>query len=115
DRRLKSSIRYLPPGQLDNIMRLKPVSFIMKDDAKQQRELGLIAQDVEPVFPELVGTGDSNGMRSMNYIGLLSPMIAAMQEQQAEIERLRQENAALSRRMDALEGKIRPPLRPYNP
>lgn len=42
-------------------------------------------------------------------------MIAAMQEQQAEIKRLRQENAALSRRMDALEGKIRPPLRPYNP
>lgn len=73
DRRLKSDIRYLPPGQLDNIMRLKPVSFIMKNDAQQQRELGLIAQDVEPVFPELVGTGDSSGMRSMNYIGLLSP------------------------------------------
>lgn len=46
-------------------------------------ELGLIAQDVEPVFPDLVET-DPTGMRSMNYVGLISPMIGAIKEQQAE-------------------------------
>jgi len=60
------------------------VSFTMKDDPKQEIELGVIAQDVEPIFPVLVQT-DANGMKSMNYIGLIAPMIEAIKTQQLQI------------------------------
>jgi len=56
----------------------------MKDDPKQEIELGVIAQDVEPIFPVLVQT-DANGMKSMNYIGLIAPMIEAIKTQQLQI------------------------------
>ncbi len=87
DRRAKLAIQVLPAGQLHRIMQLAPVSFIMKNDPKQRTELGLIAQDVEPLYPNLVQT-DSTGMKSMNYVSLISPIIAAMQEQQYEIRAL---------------------------
>lgn len=101
DRRLKADIVPLPP-QLARIERLAPVSFTMKDDPTRRTELGLIAQDVEAVYPALVST-NPNGAKAMNYQGLIAPMIAAMQEQQREIETLRAENAALARRLDAIE------------
>jgi hypothetical protein len=87
DRRLKKDIQPLAPGQLAKIMQLQPVSFVMKDDPKGRTELGLIAQDTEPLYPDLVQT-DPDGSKSLNYVGLAAPLIEAMQEQQAEIDRL---------------------------
>jgi hypothetical protein len=86
DRRAKSDIRPLP-GQLANLMQLEPVSFVMNSDPKHRTELGLIAQDVEPIYPELVDTG-TDGIKSLSYVSLVAPMIEAMQEQQAEIKTL---------------------------
>jgi len=88
DRLLKTDIRPLPPGQLAKMMQLQPVSFVMKDDPKHRTELGLIAQDTEPLYPDLVQT-DPDGSKSLGYVGLVSPLIKAMQEQQAEIDHLR--------------------------
>jgi Chaperone of endosialidase len=87
DRRAKDDIEPLPPGQLEKLMRLQPVSFVMKNDPQRRTELGLIAQDVQPLYPEIVQTGD-NGMKSMAYVELVAPLIKAMQEQQAEIKTL---------------------------
>jgi hypothetical protein len=111
DRRVKSDITLLS-NQLEKVAQLRPVSFVMKDDPKQRVELGLIAQDVEPIFPELVG--DSGGMKSMNYLGLIAPLVGAVQELEAENAALRRNFQELSQRMNVLEGKIRPPLTPYN-
>lgn len=89
DRRAKKDIRPLPSGQLAKIMQLQPVSFVMKDDQKGRTEFGLIAQDTEPLYPELVQT-DKDGSKSLGYVGLVAPLIKAVQEQQAEIEHLRE-------------------------
>jgi trimeric autotransporter adhesin len=86
DRRAKHDITPLP-GQLAKLMQLEPVSFVMNNDPRHRTELGLIAQDVEPLYPDLVDT-DASGMKSMAYVGLIGPMIKAMQEQQAEIKTL---------------------------
>ena len=88
DRRAKDNIQPLPSGQLAKLMQLQPVSFVMKADPKHRTELGLIAQDTEPLFPDLVLT-DTNGMKSLNYVALVAPIIQGMQEQQAEINQLR--------------------------
>jgi hypothetical protein len=107
DRRLKRDIRKLP-RQAERIAKLEPVSFTMKDDPAARTELGFIAQDVEPLYPDLVVT-DSKGTRSLNYIGLIAPMVAAMQEQQAEIATLKAEIAALKRKGGEIATSAPPP------
>lgn len=71
------------------LLQVKGVQYRWKDptlDAGQQ--LGVVAQDVEAAFPELV-TRDSNGLRSVNYSGLIAPLIEALREQQTELVSLR--------------------------
>ncbi|MCW8966557.1 MAG: tail fiber domain-containing protein [Candidatus Pacearchaeota archaeon] len=111
DRRKKENIKPLT-SQLDKITRLQGVSFTMKDDEGKAEELGLIAQDVEDIFPELVI--QKNGTYALNYVGLIAPMVEGIKEMQEEISDLKAENHKLSRRISVLEGKIRPPLRSYN-
>lgn len=107
DRRLKENIVPITHS-LDKIAALKPVSFTMKADKKHRTELGLIAQDVEPVYPMLVNT-TPDGTKTMNYVGLIGPMVEAIKE-------LKAENARLKARLDRLEHQhsAPPPARRYN-
>jgi len=72
---------------LERVLNLRGVSFEWKDDGK--KDIGLIAQEVEQVFPELVW--ESNGLKSVEYANLVAVLIEAMKEQQSQIEELRQE------------------------
>jgi hypothetical protein len=104
DRRMKIDIIPLS-GQLARVAALEGVSFVMKDDPQKQRELGLIAQDVETVYPELVKTS-AEGVKSLNYIGLTAPIIEAVKELKTENDQLRQDNAAIRARLHALENRL---------
>lgn len=104
DKRLKTDIQTLPKNQLDNIAKLEGVSFKMKDDIGAGDELGFIAQDVQGVYPNLIKE-DNNGMLSMNYVGLIAPMVEAMKELKAQNDLLREENEAIRKRLEALEEK----------
>lgn len=90
DIRLKKNIQPLPENSnLENIMKLKPVSFYWKDASRGSKmKLGFIAQDIEKIYPNLIEKG-SDGMLSFDYTGLISPIVAATQEQQKEIAALR--------------------------
>lgn len=92
DRRLKTDIAPLSSA-LDNILKLQGVSFTWKDSGK--KSVGLIAQDVEKVYPELVGTNPTTGMKSVEYGNLVAPLIEAVKAQQKEIDALKQEVADL--------------------
>jgi hypothetical protein len=43
-------------------------------DAKEQPGIGVIAQDVDKVFPALVST-DEHGRKQVDCIGLIAPLI----------------------------------------
>ena len=63
-----------------------------KEDFPEQEfddrlQYGLIAQEVEAVFPELVKT-DDNGDKAVNYDGLIPFLLEAIKEQQQRIEQL---------------------------
>jgi hypothetical protein len=73
-------------NSLAKIMQLEGVSFAWKSNGKEN--LGLIAQNVQGVFPELIAT-DSDGILSLNYDGLSAPIIQAIKEQQTQIDDLR--------------------------
>jgi hypothetical protein len=51
------------------------------------KQIGVIAQDVEKVFPELVG--ENEGYKTTNYIGLIPVLIEAVKEQQQMIDELK--------------------------
>ena len=73
---------------LDDVLALRAVRFTWRDAARDDpRALGLIAQEVENVFPEVVTTGP-DGFKGINYSGLIAPLIEALKEQQARIDEL---------------------------
>jgi len=89
DRRLKNDINEIEYG-LDEVLRLDPVSYRWKSKPDQGRKLGLIAQDVQDVIPEVVYAPDApDGMLGMNYAELVPILIKAIQEQQRQIDELR--------------------------
>jgi hypothetical protein len=59
----------------------------MKKDGKQK--IGVLAQDIQKVFPELVTTDDKD-MLAVNYQGLVPVLINALKEQQSEIDELKE-------------------------
>jgi hypothetical protein len=91
DFRLKRDIQPVADG-MDGVMKLKPVSYILKSNGMPG--LGFIAQDVEKVYPQLVTKGD--GMKAVNYEGLIAPLVDAVQH-------LKHENDDLRQRLDKLE------------
>ena len=52
----------------------------------QKTEYGFLAQDLQKVFPELVRKNDSTGMLSINYIGMIPVLTAAINEMQQTAE-----------------------------
>ncbi len=119
DKHEKKNIKPLS-GSLDQIIKLQGMSFVMINDDKNRRELGFVAQDVQKVFPNLVDV-TPNGRMGLNYIGLIAPITEAIKELDAKNLALENENAELRQmihklnaRMDVIEGKRRPTLKPYN-
>ena len=100
DRRFKTNIK-LETGALSKLMLLNPVTYDKQDinpntpvekkeiiNERGKNQHGLIAQELLEVFPELV-VQDANGFYGVKYQELISVLIKAMQEQQAEIENLK--------------------------
>jgi len=95
DERLKENITNLP-SQLDNIMALRPVEFDWKDGAGHQ--IGFIAQEVNEIYPDLVGVGANEMLTLTDMNKNDARLIKCIQEQQALI-------TALTARVAALEDK----------
>ncbi len=113
DRRLKEDIQ--PVGDvLQRVMRLQPVTYHMRKSDSATRQLGFIAQDVQPLFPELVDhrpVGDSQAeLYTLHYRGFGVLAIASIQElmvkQEEQYNDLRTENRELHRRIDALSAQV---------
>jgi hypothetical protein len=98
DESLKENVAEL--DGLDIIKRLRGVSFTWKETGEDS--VGLIAQEVEKVLPELVSTDSKTGLKSVQYGNIVGPLIEAVKEQQTEIDELKSELKALSEKVDAL-------------
>ena len=88
DRKLKEDIREIKSA-LDNICKLKPSIFKWKDvnpGVEKTDNLGLIAQDVHEIYPEVVK--DNGDCLSLEYTGLIAPIIKAIQELTERISKI---------------------------
>ena len=87
DEKLKENIEGLTSLHVDNLIKLNPVKYNLKRDKNKETHFGLIAQDVEKLYPELVHN-DTN-YKSINYIELIPILIEKMKQMQEEIDRLK--------------------------
>jgi hypothetical protein len=108
DRRLKNTIQSIDNSAVTKYLNLRPVTFYWNQDKPRDPSLqfGLIAQEVEPLFPEMVNTGtDEMQTKSVNYQSLHALSLKVIQEQQKQIEILQQKQATLEQRLLLLESK----------
>ena len=70
--------------------KLNPVSFTFKDDDQNKKHFGLIAQELETIYPELVVNSEI-GFKAVNYTELIPIMLAQMKNMQTEIDKLKEE------------------------
>ncbi len=94
DERLKKNILDIRHG-LQQVMQLRPCEYQMNSqDDSEQKTLGFIAQETISVVPESVSEMQS-GFYGMDKAALIPVLVKAIQEQQAMIDELKSEVAAL--------------------
>ena len=105
DERFKKNINDLE-GSLNSVLQLRGVNFEFKTDEfpekkfNEGKQIGLIAQEVEKVYPEFVMT-DYEGYKSVAYQNLVTVLIEAVKEQQKQIETLKNRIEYLATKLEA--------------
>jgi hypothetical protein len=106
DERLKQGVTNLGYG-LSEVLALRPVTWTWRNEPDQGRQMGLIAQEVETLLPELVATTkDADQMKGLNYVGLVPVVIKAIQEQHAITERDQLQIKQQQREIDGLKALV---------
>ncbi|MBI5527552.1 MAG: tail fiber domain-containing protein, partial [Deltaproteobacteria bacterium] len=104
DSRLKKNVVGLH-GALDKLLRLRGVTFEWRGSDTTRilpgKQIGMIAQEVEPVFPEWVGIG-RDGFKNITYRGFEALTVEAFREQQSQLEALRAQNERLEKKVEAV-------------
>ena len=116
DYRLKENIESVEPGNIYNIMKLNvvqynlkqrsvdvgdtatvPVSYYTEDpDLLQKKHYGLIAQELQDIYPDLVYEG-GDGFLSVNYVELIPLLIESIQSLKQEVDQLKGNQKASKR------------------
>ncbi|WP_425390602.1 tail fiber domain-containing protein [Ekhidna sp.] len=118
DKRFKDNIEPLT-NSLSNTLKISGYTYKWNDVAKEvkgisdeKEQIGVLAQELEKVYPQLVKT-DAEGYKSVNYPALTTVLIEAIKELNAEVKTLKAENeelksnalktAELSKRIETIE------------
>lgn len=89
---VKENIQPLGSG-INTIMQLRPVSFYFKQGWRnygEGQQIGFIAQDIEKVLPNSVFVTPKTGKMGYNETDIIPLLVKAVQEQEIEIENLKQ-------------------------
>ncbi len=111
DKRLKTDIVPIN-GALDKVLQLKGIYHYWDTlnfpnrSFSSERTIGLIAQDVQKVFPELIST-DDDGYLGVNYTKFTAVLLQAMKEQQALIDQQNQNNEKQQYQIDFLMEELK--------
>jgi hypothetical protein len=95
DRRLKENIEDLPYG-LNEVIKLRPVEFNwIKEKRDGKHDIGVIAQEVEDIIPEIVKETlhlpMEKNYKSVDYAKLAVVLVNAVKEQQEQIDELKED------------------------
>ncbi len=106
DERLKKDIKPFESDVLSKVALLQPVTFHWRNELPEYMKgnaegIGLIAQQVELIFPELVST-DQNGFEQVNYTKLPYLMLQAIRELKEQNDRKDQQVEDLKKQVEQL-------------
>ena len=102
--RYKHDIRDMGDAS-DKLMKLRPVTFQYKEDSTGTREYGLIAEEVEKVYPELVIDGSDGKAQTVAYQELPAMLLNEVQKERRQLAQKDAEIAAMRRQLAALQKK----------
>lgn len=103
DERLKRDVEPLT-DVLQRLEAVHGVRFAWRDGGG--REVGVIAQELEQAFPELVHRSGPEAMRAVDYGKLSAVLLQAVKELKRDNAELEERNRELARRLDALEARM---------
>ena len=115
DARFKTQVRPVA-GALAGMLRLRGVRYqwnalgVRHGGEAGTEQIGLLAQELEKVYPELVRT-DEQGYKSVNYAQLTPVLIEAIKELNAQVDALQADNAALHQQAAASTASFEQRLR----
>jgi len=93
DIKLKKNVEDLNYG-LKDVLNIRPVSFDWKEKRNGKHDIGFIAQEIEKIIPEVVSEVDTLNTeekhKTVDYAKLTSVLIKAVQEQQEQINELKE-------------------------
>ena len=89
DKKFKDNVIQLD-GALDKVKEIRGVSFDWNDkqDSYKGHDIGVIAQEVEAVYPELVHHREEDDSKAVDYVKLTAVLIEAVKELSAKVEAL---------------------------
>jgi hypothetical protein len=115
DLRLKTDIETIE-NALDKVCRLRGVSYRLKEnyDPESTKSLGMIAQELEQEFPELVsefkkdadGDGEEESYKAISYGGFTAPLLEAVKELKARNDVLEAKTPELETKLGSLETAV---------
>ena len=70
-----------------NLMKLRPVTFRYKDDPQGIKQYGLVAEEVEKLYPELVIHSTDGQVQSVRYLTLIGMLLNELQKQAAGLQK----------------------------
>jgi hypothetical protein len=83
---LKKDITPSTP-KLDDLMKVNIVNFKFINDETEQKQIGVIAQELEEIFPSMIDI-DADGLKSVKYSVFVPMLIKAIQELNAKVSAL---------------------------
>ncbi len=114
DRRLKTNIQTIP-NALDKVLEMRGVTYEWKDGREKGDRMGFIAQEVEPILPEVVD--NANDHYTMQYAPITAVLVEAVKEQQAqinelkiklqEVEELKQQNTEMKAMLEQIQQQLK--------
>jgi hypothetical protein len=88
DERLKDNIQNVTEEDYLKLKELVPVTYSWISDEEKHKHYGLIAQQVEKIFPELTRKKVFGQYMTINYIGLIPILVGMIQNQNERIKNL---------------------------
>lgn len=94
-------------NSLSNILRMQGVTYNWRTnefpdrDFSQDKQIGLIVQEVEEIYPELVKT-DNEGYKTMDYMSLTAILLEGVKEQQQLIDQQNQRITNLEKQFEKI-------------
>ena len=88
------------------LMKLRPVSFRYKDDPASTLQYGLVAEEVQRVYPQLVTRGNDGKAQSVRYLEFTALLLNELQRQSDELTTQGRQMRELAKQLDAKNQRV---------